>query len=291
MQSRKFSRIIFLSIGLLFCLAGMTTLTSPVTGVQASSLQQDPQEGGKLFQQLCQACHTIGKGKLVGPDLQGVTQRRDPAWLKAFITAPDKLLASGDPVATQLLAENGNVPMPNLGLSEAQVGSIIAYLENPAAGGQAAAAALPQGGSPAVGLSIFTGRQRLTNGGTPCIACHSAEGVGALKGGSLGPDLTHVFQRYGDAGLASALQTLPFPTMQGVFAMRGLTPEEVAHLYAYFQQADQQPAPGTAINSLVFWGIGALGALLLFALMLTAWPRQHYTPVERLRRQHQREIG
>ena len=41
-----------------------------------------------------------------------------------------------------------------------------------------------------------------------------------MGGGSLGPDLSHVATRYGEAGLTAALTGLPFPTMQGVFAAR-----------------------------------------------------------------------
>ena len=87
------------------------------------------EEGQTLFQQQCASCHTIGSGKLVGPDLLGVTQRRDPEWLRRWILAPDKMLAEGDPTATQLLQEYNNVPMPNLGLTEQQVEALIAYLQ------------------------------------------------------------------------------------------------------------------------------------------------------------------
>ncbi len=75
---------------------------SPVR-VQAAPLSQDPVAGEQTFKAKCAACHTIGGGKLVGPDLKGVTTQRDAAWLKQFIAEPDKVLASGDPLATQLL--------------------------------------------------------------------------------------------------------------------------------------------------------------------------------------------
>jgi hypothetical protein len=39
----------------------------------------------ELFSRQCSSCHTIGKGDLVGPDLNGVTGRRDRAWLARFI--------------------------------------------------------------------------------------------------------------------------------------------------------------------------------------------------------------
>jgi len=45
----------------------------------------EAQDDGQQLFQVCSACHTIGKGKLIGPDLQGVTDRLDRDWLKSFI--------------------------------------------------------------------------------------------------------------------------------------------------------------------------------------------------------------
>jgi mono/diheme cytochrome c family protein len=86
--------------------------------------------GQQIFQSLCAACHTIGKGKLVGPDLAGVSSRREESWLKRQIKEPDRLLAENDPIAMQLLQESNNVPMVPLGLDDAQVDAVIAYLKS-----------------------------------------------------------------------------------------------------------------------------------------------------------------
>ncbi len=86
------------------------------------------ESGQEIFQSTCTACHTIGKGKLVGPDLAGVTSRRDESWLKRQIKEPDRLIAEKDPIAIQLLQEANNVPMVPLGLSDADVAAVIAYL-------------------------------------------------------------------------------------------------------------------------------------------------------------------
>ncbi len=86
--------------------------------------------GQQIFQSKCTACHTIGKGKLVGPDLAGVTSRREEGWLKRQIKEPDTLLAENDPIAMQLLQEANNIPMVPLGLSDADVVEVIAYLKS-----------------------------------------------------------------------------------------------------------------------------------------------------------------
>ena len=47
--------------------------------------------GQYLFAKECSACHTVGHGDKIGPDLAGVTRRRDPEWLARYIVEPDKV--------------------------------------------------------------------------------------------------------------------------------------------------------------------------------------------------------
>src|SRR5690348_1409130 len=48
--------------------------------------------GQYVFAGHCAACHTIGHGEKIGPDLLGVTAARNHEWLKRFIQEPDKVL-------------------------------------------------------------------------------------------------------------------------------------------------------------------------------------------------------
>jgi protein SCO1 len=82
-----------------------------------------------LFQSRCAACHTIGRGAAIGPDLLGVTERRDRGWLSRYMAHPERVLASGDPIAKQLLAKYHDVRMPDLDLSQEEVGILLGYLE------------------------------------------------------------------------------------------------------------------------------------------------------------------
>jgi cytochrome c2 len=92
--------------------------------------KEEPYEKGKeLFQSKgCVGCHTIGKGKLTGPDLKGVTQRRSEEWLKKWIKSPDTMVFT-DPTAKELLKQY-LTPMPNLGLTDEEVNALISYLKH-----------------------------------------------------------------------------------------------------------------------------------------------------------------
>jgi protein SCO1/2 len=103
----------------------------PEDGPVASYADAKPiqiDRGGYVFQTRCVGCHTIGQGDLVGPDLAGVTARRDGAWLAHYLYAPDEVLASGDPIASALFAKYRRIRMPNLSLSDDDVQAVIAFL-------------------------------------------------------------------------------------------------------------------------------------------------------------------
>jgi len=270
--------------GILVLLAGWSSLAS------AELLAQTAQEGELLYNQRCASCHTIGGGTLVGPDLQGVTARRDLTWLKQFILAPDKMIAAGDPIVVELMAAHNNIPMPNLSLSPTEVDSLIAYLE--IAGSTAPAAPPAQAPPTAVigdagrGQMLFDGGLALQNGGINCIACHNMSTTAGLGGGALGPDLTQVYTRYGgDAGLGAVLTTLPFPTMQSTFATRLLTPQEQADLLAYFRDSSLVTAGVVSQRSYLFLGVGVVGALILFGVMALFYPSQRVSLSSKLRKQ------
>ena len=97
------------------------------TGSGAVKLNID--KGQYLFATRCAACHTIGNGDKVGPDLLGVTSVRDRAWISRIITEPDKLIDEKDPIATALFKKYNEVRMPRLGLAEADVNTLIEFMK------------------------------------------------------------------------------------------------------------------------------------------------------------------
>jgi nitrite reductase (NO-forming) len=83
-------------------------------------------QGKAAFESKCLACHSVGQGKKLGPDMVGVTSRRHDDWLMKWLSAPEKMLAT-DPVAKALLKEYNNLPMPNQGLSQTEIRQYLAY--------------------------------------------------------------------------------------------------------------------------------------------------------------------
>jgi len=89
----------------------------------------DAPVGQELFTGRCVACHTIGKGHGLGPDLLGVTKRRDRAWLVRWIKEPDAMLKAKDPIATALYEQYNELAMPNIRLKEQEVKDLLEYIE------------------------------------------------------------------------------------------------------------------------------------------------------------------
>jgi mono/diheme cytochrome c family protein len=238
---------------------------------------QGAAEGKVIFDEKCAGCHTIGGGKLVGPDLKDITQQRELQWIKDFILDPASMIAS-DADAQQLYEEYNNFPMPNMGLTVEQVDQVVEYISNPSEIADTPPSSdSTNAGDPAVGRHLFTGEMALKNGGPSCISCHAASGAGTI-GGGLGPDLTKVIERFGEPGLAAALKTLPFPTMIGPFQNHPLTPEEQADFVAFFKESNQSqdPVAGTAPGALTppvlwFFAFGLAFAAVLFGILGLLW--------------------
>ena len=86
--------------------------------------------GKYLFTKQCAACHTIGMGDKIGPDLLGVTLTRDHDWLVRMIREPEKLIAEKDPIATGLFEKYKQVHMPKLPVGNEDMAALMKFLES-----------------------------------------------------------------------------------------------------------------------------------------------------------------
>jgi mono/diheme cytochrome c family protein len=99
-----------------------------VPAVAYSKDAADIEKGEDLFKQKgCAACHKIGGGKLVGPDLRGVTARRNPKWIARMILKPEGMVKE-DETAKELLKTH-MTPMSNQNVDPAtELPALLAYL-------------------------------------------------------------------------------------------------------------------------------------------------------------------
>ena len=81
--------------------------------------------GKAVYDQMCLACHRIGK-KFIGPPPNGVLERRTPEWVMNMILNPQEMVQQ-DPLAKELLQEFNGSPMSNQGLTEDQARAILEY--------------------------------------------------------------------------------------------------------------------------------------------------------------------
>jgi cytochrome c2 len=247
------------------------------------------QEAAAFFKQNCASCHTIGGDRLTGPDLKDVTKRKDREWLATFIRNPKAVLDGGDPYVQQLAQEARGVVMPTLfGLTRDRIDSLLDLIEAESKLPRSQFAGVQVSNRPltaadvAAGRDLFLGHQRLANGGAACLSCHSVQGVAALGGGKLGPDLTRVFERMQDRKqLAAWLSAPATPTMQPVFKDHPLEPEEILSLVAFFEQSAKEGREDDAPSALRFFLLGLAGAAGGLAAFDALW-RHRFRSVRRV---------
>ena len=258
---KSISRSAFLLIGFLCC---------------TSVFAQD--QGETLYNQTCVACHTIGGGKLIGPDLAQIHTRREEAWLIRFVQASQEMIAEGDVDAVALFEEYNQLVMPPHAFSDDDVRAIIGYIARKSPPGEAVDPEAPAE-TPAEltaqdverGRDLFVGRVRFENGGAPCNACHHVNTDAVMTGGALAVDLTDAVSRLTRPGVEAMMSNPPFPAMRKAFEDRALTDEEVTYVGAFLQAADEVHATQAVKNygnTLFLAGLIGGGVLLGFFALL-----------------------
>lgn len=223
----------------------------------------------------CMNCHTIGGGRLTGPDLKDVGKRKDAEWLISFMQNPKAVVDSGDAYAAKITEESRGVVMPTPpGMTRYRAEQILKLIEAESLLEKSQFQGIKVSTKPftaadrAAGREIFTGVRKLTNGGAACNACHSMHDLSALGGGHLGPDLTRVYERLkGRKSLSAWLMAPATETMQPIFKNRPLEAEEIHSLAAYFEDAAKYSEADASVSRMTFLLLGlalAAGTIFLF---------------------------
>jgi mono/diheme cytochrome c family protein len=245
----------------------------------SSQLNGQTSEAVGFFRQNCTSCHTIGGGRLTGPDLKNVTQRKDRAWLVQFLQDPKIMIGSGDPYALKLQQEARGVVMPTIsGMTKDQAEALLNMIETESRLPKSQFAGSPISDRPFTktdvteGKALFWGTKPLKSGGPACVSCHTVNGIGGLGGGQLGPDLSLVYERLnGRKGVGTWLLNPASPTMRPIYGKRPLQPEEILSLLAVFENAAKEGRPEESAGPLNFLLLGMGGAGLGLMALGTVW--------------------
>lgn len=237
------------------------------------------QDASGFFKQNCTSCHTIGGGRLTGPDLKDVTTRRDRQWLVQFLQSPKSMIDSGDPYAVKLQQEARGVVMPNIAaMNPQQAQALLDMIAAESKLSRSQFAGMQISDRPLTSLDIekgkliFRGEQSLSGGGPACISCHTVKGLTLLGGGRLGPDLTRVYERLqGRKGLAAWLSSPSSPTMSPVFKDHAIQPDEILSLVALFEDSAKRGGQDDTTSLLNFFLLGVGGMVLGLVSLDALW--------------------
>ncbi|MBZ0167803.1 MAG: cytochrome c, partial [Candidatus Omnitrophica bacterium] len=108
---------------------------------------------------------------------------------------------------------------------------------------------------------LFRGQKPLANGGMSCIGCHRFEG----EGGSLGPDLTLLYERSSGIVLQSSIEQSSFKIMRPIYEKHKITAEEALHLSEYLshpEKVNQRFAP--TLNIIVLLSTVGFGGFFVW---------------------------
>jgi nitrite reductase (NO-forming) / hydroxylamine reductase len=194
--------------------------------------------GEAVFERSCLACHSVGGGDGIGPDLEGVHERRDRAWLVSWVDDPTGMVER-DPLARQL-AEEWPASMPPMGLSREEIEQVLAYVEAVSDGRIQRHAANGHVDLDdeqfAVAGQIYFNR---------CAGCH-----GTLRTGATGPNIEPDVTRQRGTESLRAILRHGLPGGMPAWADAGILSEEEVQLLAAFVQMPPPDPPQRPLSQI-----------------------------------------
>jgi len=263
-----------------FVLAASVVAVASVAS--AAPTADPPSPAATLFTERCSTCHNVGGGVKVGPDLLGVTERRNKSWFARFVRGPGAAIDGGDPIAAALYKTFQPVRMPDQALTDAEVDGVWAYFAAcTAKGGCQPVPTGPRWGTDAseqeiaLGRDLFSGQHHLRRGGAPCFACHTVrDAMGFMGGGTLGPDLTFAYAHLGEKGMTPLLAAASSAMHRAVYAGAPLEEDEQMALKGYLAQLSRDGTSPRKERDFVLLGLEGMG-ILLGAFTLRAGVRRN----------------
>ncbi len=222
-----------------------TTTTAPAeTGDTEAGGADMVADGEAVFTKNCAACHTVGGGVLVGPDLAGVTTRRDTEFLKNWITDSAAFAATNEEAKT--LSEFSPAQMPPFALDSGDMDALLAYLDSTAeTTTETTVAAGPRELSAA---ELDTAKDIYFN---RCAGCH-----GTLRAGATGPNIQP--ENTLEKGTA-ALETIITHGLPGGMPAWGdsgvLSPDDVELMANYVQLPPPEPPQRPMADIVDSWNL------------------------------------
>lgn len=136
-------------------------------------------------------------------------------------------------------------------------------------------------GTVSIGDNLFRGSTLLANGGTGCIACHSAGDYNRLGGPGMAIDLNGIIDEFGVGGFVDAITDPVEPGMIAVFLDHPITEKEALSLAAFLEPTSVDTAGGPPIDLLPILGLVGFLVLILITGLIVRGPQRAY--VEKLR--------
>ena len=255
------------------------------------SYSQSP--GESIYTKTCQVCHTIGRGRLVGPDLLDIEDRRTEDWIINFVKSSQNMVKNDDQDAVAIFNEYNKIIMPDQYLSDREIKDVLVFIREQSLAGDFLKE-LPVQNTNSFGISLdhvgtneitigqklFQGQIALKEGGPACISCHTVVNDSIFSGGLLGVDLTTVFTRMKEPGINAILSDPPFPVMKTAYNNHQITKDEAFYLIAFLKEADFiSPVQEPDIIQQLFLFESIIGSFVLFGLYGMLWRKRKREPV------------
>lgn len=259
------------------------------------------QDGESIFKLNCAACHTIGKGTLIGPDLANVHLRRNRDWLFKIIRSSQTLINSGDETAIALFKQFNMVQMPDqTAFTDDDLNAILTYIEGESpeyipetettvAQADETPVEVEITGKPVDvatkedilnGRLLFSGETRLENGGPACLTCHNVLNDNLIGGGLLAKDLTEAFTRLNENGIKAMVSNPPFPVMRTAYDNHPVNSDETYLITAFLKFADQERYYQHHRDYQArFLYTGIAGFIVLLIVFTVIWRKRKYASV------------